>query len=111
MKLASSPASIADMKTMTPTPIAMPLTMNAGLHAAFVEETYRCDPLEGQPTVHGNTGLMRWPVITPLCWESRGRPRATPSRISTWRIAAEPEPDRLLARAADPSRPSPMAIR
>ena len=65
MKLACSPASIADMKTMTADADGDATYNERRLHPAFLKETDSGNPLEWHPTVHGITGLMRWPVLTP----------------------------------------------
>jgi hypothetical protein len=51
------PVSKADMKTMTATPMAIPVRDERGLHAPFAQEARRHDPFEGKPAVHHGLSL------------------------------------------------------
>ena len=69
MKLACRLASIADMKTMTATPIATAVTMKIVCIRPSLQEAQGRDPLEGHPAVHGTfagatRALIRAPSLT-----------------------------------------------
>ena len=95
MKLACSPASIADMKTMTADADGDAADDEHRLHAAFLEEADGGDPLEWQPAVHGVTGLIRWPVLTPAVLGDSEVTLRDALEDLDMRTPPEPQPDRL----------------
>ena len=99
-KLACSPASSADMKTITATPIATPLTMNTRLHASLAQEAQRHDPLERQPGFTGRRGRgRRLNAASRPAAGGRARRRECPWRSRRRRVAGL-QPAQHLAHAA-----------